>query len=290
MPEQSLAQALTLTPDQSGGLTADLHGDFSNGRLNAPPETGFPFGGLIAALAASSMQQGLGITAPLRSLSVQYMTPARFGQPITFNPRLLRGGRSASFAQVDMSQKDAEGGVRLTNHASATFGDDVAGPVMTPLVALPPLGALQTGRNLDGPMAPRFSQHVDYRFETGPHILQPVEGRPVIERCWMKTRDDRPLDAIGICYLLDALYPPVWTALDRPVGMATVDLRYDILADPTLEDCPDGWAFFEFRMLDFGSGWTVDEATVWAANGKPLALSRQRRKLTPIRSERARRE
>ena len=70
--------------------------------------------------------------------------------------------------------------------------------------------------------------------------------------------------------------------------MATVDLRYDILADPTPDRCPDGWAFFEFRMLDFGLGWTVDEAIAWAQDGTPLALSRQRRKLAPARPERAR--
>ncbi|WP_428149977.1 acyl-CoA thioesterase domain-containing protein [Brevundimonas sp.] len=99
MPEQTIQQALTLTPGDDGVLSADLHGDFSNGRLNAPPETGFPFGGLIAALCAASMQTGLSIAAPLRSLSVQYMTPARFGQPIRFTPRLLRGGRSASSAR-----------------------------------------------------------------------------------------------------------------------------------------------------------------------------------------------
>ena len=288
MTEQTIQQALTLTPDADGVLSADLHGDFSNGRRNAPPETGFPFGGLIAALCASAMQKGLGIAAPLRSLSVQYMTPARFGQPIQFAPRLLRGGRSASFAQVDVTQKDKEGQPRLTNHATATFGADVPGPVLTPLTAPPPLGALKTGRDMDGPLAPRFSQHVDYRFDAdGPYILRPIPGRPVIERCWMKIPDGGPLDTIGLCYLLDALYPPVWTALDRPMGMATVDLRYDILTDPTPEHCPDGWAFFEFRMLDFGSGWTVDEATVWAADGTPLAISRQRRKLAPVRPARS---
>ena len=288
MIEQTLDQALALTPDADGVLTADLHGDFSNGPLNAPPERGFPFGGLIAALCAASMQQGLGLTAPLRSLSVQYMTPARFGQAIRFTPRLLRGGRSAAFAQVDVTQIDGEGRDRLTNHASATFGDDVPGPCMTPLSARPPADVLTTGRDLEGPLAPRFSQHVDYRFDDGgPHILRPRPGHPVIERCWMRIRGDAPLDAIGLCYLLDALYPPVWTALDRPMGMATVDLRYDILADPTPDRCPDGWAFFEFRMLDFGSGWTVDEATAWAADGTPLALSRQRRKLAPVRPAKA---
>lgn len=287
MPEQTIAQALTLTPTEDGVLIADLHGDFSNGPLNAPPERGFPFGGLIAALCADAMQQGLGITAPLRSLSVQYMTPARFGQTLAFRPRLLRGGRGASFAQVDVVQPDTEGRERLTNHATATFGDDVPGPAMTPLIAPPPHEALQTGRNLEGPLAPRFSQHVDYRFDDdGPHILRPVEGRPAMERCWMRVRDGGPLDSARLCYLLDALYPPCWTALDRPMGMATVDLRYDILADPTPDLCPDGWAFFEFRMLDFGSGWTVDDATAWAADGTPLAIARQRRKLAPARPTR----
>ena len=284
MPEQTIAEALTLTPTEDGVLTADLHGDFSNGPLSAPPERGFPFGGLIAALCASAMQQGLGITAPLRSLSVQYMAPARFGQTLDFRPRLLRGGRSASFAQVDVTQPDTDGGQRLTNHATATFGDDVPGPAMPPLTRLPPHDALKTGRNMEGPLGPRFSQHVDYRFDDdGPYILRPVEGRPAMERSWMKIRDGGPLDAIGLCYLLDAIYPPVWTALERATGMATVDLRYDILTDPTPDLCPEGWAFFEFRMLDFGSGWTVDEATVWAVDGTPLAIARQRRKLAPLR-------
>ncbi len=281
MIAQTLAQALTLTPGPDGELIADLQGDFSNGVISAPPETGFPFGGLIAALAAAAMTQGLTLSAPLRTLSVQYMTAARFGQPLQFAPRLLRGGRGASFAQVDIRQGD-----RLTNHATATFGDDVPGEAMTPLTALPPLGRLQTGRDLRGPLSPRFSQAVDYRFDGGPHILQGVEDGPVIERVWMRLNDGRPLDAIGLCYLLDAVYPPVWTALKKPLGMSTVDLRYDILTEPTAANTPDGWAFFEFRMLDFGLGWTIDEATAWAADGTPLALSRQRRKLAPVRPRR----
>ena len=36
--------------------------------------------------------------------------------------------------------------------------------------------------------------------------------------------------------------------------MTSVDLRYDILTDPTPEQCPDGWAFFEFSLLDLGPG------------------------------------
>lgn len=61
--------------------------------------------------------------------------------------------------------------------------------------------------------------------------------------------------------------------------MTSVDLRYDFLADPTPETAPDGWAFFEYRLLDHGLGWSVDEAVAWGVDGRPLALARQRRKL-----------
>ena len=61
MTEQTLAEALTLTDDGEGGLTARLTSGFSNAPQSAPQERGAPFGGLMAALAAGAMRQGLGI-------------------------------------------------------------------------------------------------------------------------------------------------------------------------------------------------------------------------------------
>ena len=132
-------------------------------------------------------------------------------------------------------------------------------------------------------MVARFSQHVDYRFDGGPNILGGNQGRAVVERVWMRTRDGVPLDDLRLAYLLDALYPPAWTAFQAPPAMTSVDLRYDFLADPTPGSAPDGWAFFEYRLLDHGLGWSVDEATAWGVDGRPLALARQRRKLLPQR-------
>jgi acyl-CoA thioesterase len=272
------AYARALTFDQ--GLSAHLSGDFSNGPIGAPPEAGFPFGGLLAALCAKAMREGLAIEAPLRTLSVQYLAAAKFEAPMSFRPRLLRGGRTVAYSAVEAGQ-----GERLTHHATATWGVDAAeANPLAPLASAPPLHRLEEpSGDISGPMAPRFSQHVDYRFDGGPFILGGNEGRPVVERLWMRLKGGQPLDADGLCYLLDALYPPAWTAFSLPPPMTTVDLRYDILADPTPKTAPDGWAFFEFRMLDFGRGWTVDEATCWGADGSPLAVARQRRKLVPQR-------
>lgn len=288
MSLRSLQDALTLTPDAHGRLSADLHGDFSNGPIGSPPEAGFPFGGLVAALAARAMREGLELNAaPLRTLSVQFLSAARYGSPLTFRPRLLRGGRGAAFAQVKAEQGEATE-ARPIVHATATYGLDMAGVTMRPLVqAPPPLESLDPSRTISGPLAPRFSQYVDYRFDGGPHILTGVPAEAATERLWMRTKDGGPLDELRLCYLLDALYPPAWTALRRPVRMSSVDLRYDVITDPTPENAPDGWAFFEFRMLDYADGWTMDETTVWGADGAPIALSRQRRRLALSRPPKA---
>lgn len=276
----ALDDALTFRVLDDGALSAAVPGCFSNGPNSLPPDSGFPFGGLLAALCAQGMRQGLSLTAPLRSLSVQYLSAARFGEPVAFRPRLLRGGRNVLYASIEADQDG-----RMTHHAAGTYGLDAATPPLSPLrLPPPPLDGLDPEARIGGPMAPHFAGHVDYRFDGGPNILGGNEGRPAIERTWMRMADRRPLDEVGLCYLLDALYPPAWTLSKTPAAMTSVDLRIDILVDPTPATAPDGWAFFEFRMLDLGLGWTVDEATAWGVDGTPLAISRQRRKLLPQRS------
>ena len=276
----SLDAALAFRTLDDGGLSAPVPGHFSNGPSGMAPEKGFPFGGLLAALCAQSMRRGLALTAPLRTLSVQYLSAAKFGDQVAFRPRLLRGGRNVVYAAVEAEQDG-----RLTHHATGTYGLNGATPPVAPLhLSPPPLGSLNPRATIHGPMAPHFSQHVEYRFDGGPNILGGNEGRPAVERTWMRMADGRALDEVGLCYLLDALYPPAWTLSKTPTAMTTVDLRIDILTDPTPQTAPDGWAFFEFRMLDLGLGWTVDEAAAWGADGTPLALSRQRRKLLPQRT------
>lgn len=275
MTDHALPNALTLTPVEDGFSTV-LTGDFSNGPSGMGPENGKPFGGLLAAHATNAMRQGLAIQPPLRSLNVQYLAAAAYDEPVIWRPRLLRGGRSVAFAAVDAVQ-----GKKTVLHATATYGaDNPAYPTLKPLaVPPPPVDSLDPTRQVGGDLAPHFTQHVEYRMETGPNLGGGNIGRPAMERLWMRTRDGLPLDEARICYLLDALYPPAFTVIDRPIGGASVDLRYDLLTDPTPGIAPDGWVFFEFNMLDLNHGWTVDDVTVWGADGTPIALARQRRKL-----------
>ena len=278
MTDQTLSEALALTPDDDGGLVARLSGAFSNAPMAMPPEKGAPFGGLMAALAGKAARDGLGIETPLRSLTVQYLAAARF-EPATFVPTLLRGGRNISYAMVAAGQPD-----RPALQALATFGRDVAGPELTPLVAAAvPVDQIET-TPLDGMFGPWFTRHIEHRFESGPRLfgLNPPQA-PVL-RVWMRTTDAAPLDEARLLFLLDGVYPTYWTALPAPPAIsASVDLRADLFGDLTPDTSPDGWAFFEFRTMDLGGGWAVEDGIAFAPDGRPLAVVRQRRKIMPSR-------
>ena len=274
MPTTPLEEAFLLTPEGQT-LHAIVGPQYSNAPPMLPPEKGFPFGGLLAALCAKAMRQGLELDVPMRTLSVQYLAAAKYGQSIGFNPCLLRGGRRITYAAVEAFQGDV-----MTHHATATFGADSESSALQDAFKVPPaLDTMPDGPGMEGPVAPRFAAPVEYRFETGPHIFGGNKDKARTERAWLRMRDASPLDELRLCYLLDSIYPPSWTAFEKPPIMTTVDLRYDFIASPTAENTPDGWAFFEFALLDHGLGWAVDDVKAWGADGTLLATSRQRRKV-----------
>lgn len=279
MTEQTLAEALTLTEDGAGGLTARLDGGFSNAPLAAPAEKGAPFGGLMAALAALAARQGLGIETPLQTLTIQYLAAARFEEAV-FTPTLTRGGRNVSYASVVGGQPG-----RLAVQALATFGRDVDGPVVTPLDARPrPVAELEPTA-MDPRLGPWFTRHIEHRFVDGPKLSGENAGRTPELGCWMRTADGAPLDEARLLFLLDGLYPTYFTALPMPpIVSASVDLRADLLTAITPDTSPDGWAYFHFTSRDVGGGWAVEDGVAHSPDGRPLALVRQRRKLMPTRA------
>jgi|SRR6478672_6899828 len=275
---QTLAEALNLTDNGAGGWTARLDGGFSNAPQSAPQERGAPFGGLMAALAAGAMRQGLGVETPLQTLTIQYLAAARFEDAV-FTPVMTRGGRNVSYASVIGGQ-----GERAAVQALGTYGRDVAGPVLTPLIASPtPVNELEP-TPLDPTFGPWFTRHIDHRFVAGPKLFGENAGQSPELGCWMRTVDAAPLDEARLLFLLDGLYPTYFTAFPAPpIVSASVDLRADLLTELTPDTSPEGWAYFHFKSRDVGSGWAVEDGVAWAPDGRPLALVRQRRKLMPVR-------
>ena len=282
MIEPSLSEALILNDDGEGGLVARLDGGFSNAPQSAPQERGAPFGGLMAALAAGAMRQGLGISAPLQSLTIQYLAAARFEEAV-FRPAMMRGGRNVAYASVVGGQGD-----RAAVQALGTYGRDVAGPALTPLTVSPPPVDTLEPTPLDPAFGPWFTRHIDHRFVAGSKLFGENAGKPPELGCWMRTVDVAPLDEARLLFLLDGLYPTYFTAFPAPpIISASVDLRVDLLTAMTPETSPEGWAYFHFTSRDVGGGWAVEDGVASAPDGRPLALVRQRRKLMPARIAKA---
>jgi len=279
MTALTLAEALTLIDDGEGGLTARLDAGFSNAPQAMDPSKGAPFGGLMAALAAGAARQGLEIATPLRTLSIQYLAAARFDAPVRFTSTLTRGGRNVAYAHVLGGQ-----GERPAVQALATFGRDVEGPVLTPLVADPPSLDSPPATPMDPRFGPWFTRHIEHRFADGPRLFGENAGRSPELGCWMRCVDGAPLDELRLLFLLDGLYPTYFTAFPAPPAISTsVDLRADLLAELTPETSPEGWAYFHFWSRDVGGGWAVEDGAAWTPDGRPLAVVRQRRKILPAR-------
>ena len=278
MTQQTLAEALTLTDDGAGALTARLDGGFSNAPQSAPQERGAPFGGLMAALAAGAMRQGLGIETPLQTLTIQYLAAARF-EAAAFRPTLDRGGRNVVYASVAGGQPG-----RPAIQALGTYGRDVPGPLLTALTAAPPPVEALEPTPIDASFGPWFTRYIDHRFVAGPKLFGENAGRTPELGCWMRTVDAAPLDEARLLFLLDGLYPTYFTAFPAPpVISASIDLRADLLTAITPDTSPEGWAYFHFTSRDVGGGWAVEDGVSHAPDGRPIALVRQRRKLMPTR-------
>jgi hypothetical protein len=278
MTEQTLAEALALTDDGAGGLTARLTGGFSNAPQSAPQERGAPFGGLMAALAAGAMRQGLGIEVPLQSLTIQYLAAARFEEAV------LHPDNEPRRPQCGLCLGHGRTGRPSGHQALGTYGRDVAGPVLTPLTASPtPVEDLDS-TPLDATFGPWFTRHIEHRFVAGPKLFGENAGRTPELGCWMRTIDGAPLDEARLLFLLDGLYPTYFTAFPAPPNIsASVDLRADLLTELTPDTSPEGWAYFHFTSRDIGGGWAVEDGVAHGPDGRPLALVRQRRKLLPTR-------
>lgn len=275
---QTLTEALTLTDDGAGGLAARLDPGFSNAPMAADPLKGAPFGGLMAALAGGAARQGLGITQPLQTLTIQYLAAARF-EAIAFEPRMTRGGRNVSYASVIGGQPD-----RPAAQALLTYGRDVDGPALHPMPPVPGRpGDFETLPMNEG-FGPWFTRHIEHRFPDGPKLFGLNAGGKIELGCWMRCLDGGPLDEGRLLFLLDGLYPTYFTAFPGPPAIsASVDLRADLLTALTPEVSPEGWAYFHFTSRDLGGGWAVEDGTAQAPDGRPLALVRQRRKIMPMR-------
>ncbi|MET7527384.1 thioesterase family protein [Streptomyces sp900116325] len=229
-------------------------------------------GGYVAALALTAMRDdltgGTGEHRPVRTLGAHFLAPVD-ESPLRFTATALREGGRTSMSSVTAVQ----GGAPVLT-GSAVFGRGGPGPGYDdlPVPAVPGWYAclpLTLPRDLAA-----FAAHLDIRPATDARPLGGGERAELL--AWIRFIDRRPLDAETLVVLADALPPALfalWT-VPRPVPTAELTVHFT----DALDVAPaEGWALVRIRTEHAGSGWAIDDSTIWSTSGRLLALARQAR-------------
>jgi acyl-CoA thioesterase len=211
---------------------------------------------------------------PPRSISAQFLDAPGTGAA-ELEVEVLRRGKRVSFCEVRLRQ-----GGRLACTATVVFSAARANPFELP--APPP--ELPPRKN-----APVFEPPVDAGFPPvfSQLVIQPTEGPRVfsggeqaVTGGWLAIRgDDAPLDPARLTALCDLWWPAIFSMLDRPAGVPTLQLTVHLrrTAEPVL-----GPVFARFTTVRMLEGHIEETGELWSERGELLAQSQQLALLMPL--------
>jgi acyl-CoA thioesterase len=244
---------------------------FSNARLIDPPETESPNGGYLAKLLLDESIACVdpGKLAP-RVVNMQFISSLAF-EPMEIDTEILRRSRGSCFVSVKARQKSRIGIV-----AQLSYGRSESGPYHQPQkmpLALDPEGC--AAMQLPEGMWPHLSQHCEYRIAQAPAAFSGAKRADMLT--WIRLRD-MPLDAGGLLFLFDAMFPVFFLAATRPYQTVTTDFNV-AFASSFREQRSGTWVLLGLRVREWAGGWCIEDAEAWSTDGLLLAVARQTRRV-----------
>lgn len=225
-----------------------------------------PNGGYVAAIIARAMEcEVADPSRTLRSLTVHFLARPVF-ETATVDVAIERAGRSVSSTSARMWQGD-----RLLCTALAAFSVPIESPHSWSM-GLPEIAA-EPGESHNAELPPaahnwKTELQFDAPFFSG-------EGTANVAG-WIRTLDPRPLDAIALVAISDAMPPAPFPRVDGPLTVPTIDLTVHIRSDlphPSMK--PSDSVFAEFVTNHVAAGFNDEDGFIWAPDGTLLAQSRQ---------------
>ncbi|PAV26018.1 acyl-CoA thioesterase II [Tamilnaduibacter salinus] len=228
------------------------------------------FGGLVGALAFQRMQDEVAEGRPLRALQIAFVGPVAAEQPLGFETRLLREGKTASQVQTHLVQEDS---IRLA--ALGSFGGDRESTVALepePAPSVPAPGDCQALPFQPG-VTPEFTRHIEMRWGFG---ALPFTGQRHREMGgWMRFREaPEHLTDAHIIALVDAWPPAVLQHLKGPAPASSMSWSLEMV-HPRPELDPAEPLLYRAVIDQAGAGYGHTDATIWSRRGELVAMSRQ---------------
>lgn len=211
-----------------------------------------------------------------RSATFHFLRPPSEG-PVEVEVTVEREGRSVTEVSARMTQEGrtlvlALVAVAEDRVAPVSFDEDPGLPALAGGVGVPApedVPAEDPDPERDVPMR----AHYDLRWVVGDRPFHPSPAG-ASARCggWMRLADPCPVDEVVLVAMSDAWLPPVFSRVDQPLAVPTVDLTVHFRARPGEAS---GWCFVEFTSPVAAEGYLVEHGRLLDRHGRLLAESRQ---------------
>jgi acyl-CoA thioesterase len=225
-----------------------------------------PNGGYLLALAAKSIAALTPEHPDPLSITVHYLRPGLGSQPFRIHAQVLRSGRQLSTCRATLMQDDS---ARI--EVMAAFGNLGAGApavIEPPAPAIaPPEQCIPRSGDQQGIKLP-IMDRLDIRLHPD-EVQTKVGGRAQITG-WIRFKDGRDPDPIAALLFADAFPPSVFGQIGAVGWVPTVELTVHLRRRPA-----HGWILGQFRTGDLADGRMIEDGTLWDANGRLIAQSRQ---------------
>ena len=239
------------------GFEAFVPDDWRQGRTT--------YGGLSAALCLEATARGLADLPPLRSAQFAFVGPA--AGRLHARPQALRRGKSSVFVGVDLIGDEGVATRALLNYGaarpSAYAFTDLPAPRVPPVEDCQPFFK-------DG-LAPGFAHHFEVRKAGGARIGSGATRPEFL--LWMRHRDEAADGSITtLVALADTPPPPACALFTGWSPISTMTWSLDILTD---DPDPGPWRLLRSTAQTVADGYSSQDMTLWAADGRPLIAARQ---------------
>jgi acyl-CoA thioesterase len=228
-----------------------------------------PHGGYLAAMILRALTEACGDPGrPVRSLTIHFLSAPAEG-PVSIGTVLERRGRSLSSLSARMEQDGRPIALALAAFSVAWEGPEISHLDM-PQVA-PPDAVRRAGTVIEE-NGPPFARRITLQPRLGG---LPFRGHADMEiGGWIGLADPRPVDALALAFLSDALIPAPFMVIDEPAPAPTVDLTIHFRAGAPGDAAADlCLALVRARLIQ--DGFFEEDSVIWAPDGTVLAHSRQ---------------
>jgi acyl-CoA thioesterase len=246
-----------------------------------------PNGGYVAAIVLRAVVAEVADPARRpRSATFHYLRSPAAG-PVQVEVTVERSGRTITAVSARLTQDGrtlvtALVALGVDRDAPVSFDEDPGLPVGADGSVVPPpeqvpLEAVDPERHV--PMR----DHYDLRWVLGAPPFTSGDAGPAgprsSARCggWMRLREDDPVAEVVLVAMADAWLPPVFSRIDLPLAVPTVDLTVHFRGRPGPDPSGggDGWVFGEFASPVGRDGYLVETGRLLDRTGRMLAEVRQ---------------